>query len=130
MTVWRDTGNIKIKVRAIDDNYITAVHFYVDSVNNNLMRAKIVCEALEDVLKPRSKEEINAKVLNIIKSKDNIDLSTLKLLPANINFDNDGMVDLWGLETLPEGTQFNNKGNVYLENLEIGINCWLMRELM
>ena len=53
----------------------------------------------------------------LVVSGNNVDLSSLNILPENTIFKNKGWVNLRGLTILPENIIFKNKGAVYLNSL-------------
>ena len=62
------------------------------------------------------KYELKGDIISIIG--EDINLSTLKYLPKNVQFNNGGSVDLDSLTSPPESTFFNNSSNVYLRSLK------------
>ena len=63
-------------------------------------------------------EEIDGKIIIGSINGGYVNLSSLKTLPDNVQFNNGGNVYLPSLKTLPDNVQFNNGGNVYLNSLK------------
>ena len=65
-----------------------------------------------------SYEIVGDKISVVTKESWHVNLGSLKTIPPNVEFNNEGSVNLKSLETLPPGVEFNNLVDVNLKSLE------------